>query len=77
MSKETIDVIQPGARYRILRLHDGEVIRYSGFKLLAVEIKRLFVDLKVLLGDLDLGCGRLQIEISIADVTFYSTAYIG
>ena len=54
MSKDAIDVVQPGISDGVLRLHHRKIVGYAGLELLPCELQRLLIDLKVLLRHIDL-----------------------
>jgi len=54
VGEEAVDVTQSGAGHGILRLHDGEIVRFSGFELLPVQFESLVINIDVPLSHIDL-----------------------
>ena len=76
MRKYAVDVILACDNYRLLSLHDLEIVADSCLKTLTGQVEILLTHLNVFQGKLDLARRGLQIEISISDFAFDSTLQI-
>ncbi len=69
VSENTVDVVEFCAGYRLLRLYDLDIVRYSSLKLLTGQSKRLPGNFQIFGRDAKLIRCRLHVEISISHIT--------
>ena len=71
MRKDAVDVIELRARHRLLRLSDHHIIAHASFEALPLLRQRLPCYVQILLRDLHLACGGLQIQVRITHLALH------